>query len=189
MSRLSRQCGILNISQPCRPTRPVAWIALLLHLTPSSRVGFQYIDSSTFPLTIYCLCCLKDAVIRKPEITCVGLVCYWDLGAGAAGSSGSGCGIEMQPIKGNPLHSLGRLADWSDWFLCHLAEWESICVHPEPFPYPSDPEFIQQLFTYTDSACLAPHLLTRWSIQFTIYLLFQKLALFSCSFWPPKVKK
>jgi hypothetical protein len=29
MSRLSRQCGILNISQPYRPSRPVTGTALL----------------------------------------------------------------------------------------------------------------------------------------------------------------
>jgi hypothetical protein len=32
MSRLSRQCGILNISQPYRPPWPVKGIALLLTL-------------------------------------------------------------------------------------------------------------------------------------------------------------
>jgi hypothetical protein len=30
VSRLTRQCGILNISQPYRPPRPVTGIALLL---------------------------------------------------------------------------------------------------------------------------------------------------------------
>jgi hypothetical protein len=32
MSRLYRQCGILNISQPYRPTQPVTGIALLFFI-------------------------------------------------------------------------------------------------------------------------------------------------------------
>jgi hypothetical protein len=48
VSRLSRQCGILNISQPCRPSRPVTgisfiWIKRNIGLTctvcPKSRGG------------------------------------------------------------------------------------------------------------------------------------------------------
>jgi hypothetical protein len=43
VSRLSRQCGILNITQPYRPPRPVTGIALLLHSpAPSMFYGFFY---------------------------------------------------------------------------------------------------------------------------------------------------
>jgi hypothetical protein len=51
---------------------------------------------------------------------------------------------------------------------------------PGTIPYPSDPESLQQLFTYTDTECLSLGLLTPWSIQFTIYLHIQHLALFLC---------
>jgi hypothetical protein len=38
VSRLSRQCGILNILQPCRPPRPIMGIALLNYCDRNNRI-------------------------------------------------------------------------------------------------------------------------------------------------------
>jgi hypothetical protein len=40
MSRLLKRCGILNISQPYRPPRPVMWVALLLSLERTSLLRY-----------------------------------------------------------------------------------------------------------------------------------------------------
>jgi hypothetical protein len=41
VSRLSRQCGILNISQPYRPPRPLTGVALLYDFITVKRAKFQ----------------------------------------------------------------------------------------------------------------------------------------------------
>jgi hypothetical protein len=47
VSRLSRQCGILNISQPYRPARPVTGIAFLYtQISPFSHEGDKLLDST-----------------------------------------------------------------------------------------------------------------------------------------------
>jgi hypothetical protein len=65
MSRLSRQCGILNILQPYRPPRPVTGIALLLLYRNKQKDGDKYI-MKYFINCIVCRYCKGNSF--KPDI-------------------------------------------------------------------------------------------------------------------------
>jgi hypothetical protein len=59
VTRLYRQCGILNISQPYRPPRPVTGVALLYFLRSSPIVGWTFVSV----LLASCLVLLRIAQI------------------------------------------------------------------------------------------------------------------------------
>jgi hypothetical protein len=67
MSRLSRQCGILNISQPHRPSRPVTGIALLYFTlldTRSRTVKPRHTQYIHIYIYIYITCRFVTVEIR-----------------------------------------------------------------------------------------------------------------------------
>jgi hypothetical protein len=91
MCRLSRQCGILNISQPYRPPRPVKGIALLLelkvtktkkpitewsgelHLTDGAAL--LNVEASPMKCGISCLTfCLTPTVVSETWFACMRIV-------------------------------------------------------------------------------------------------------------------
>jgi hypothetical protein len=53
MSRLSGQCGILNISQPYRPPRPVMGIALLFFLLIIKEVSAMKFEAQGMPSRLF----------------------------------------------------------------------------------------------------------------------------------------
>jgi hypothetical protein len=55
-SRLSRQCGILNISQLCRPPRPVTGIALLYFYKRNLYLADKYCTILAGAVAVKALC-------------------------------------------------------------------------------------------------------------------------------------
>jgi hypothetical protein len=79
MSRLSRQCGVLNILQPYRPPRPVTGIALLTLLMNRSLDALQDFSplgsavaapQGNLPLPWLCCCCSPRQLASPSWLCC-----------------------------------------------------------------------------------------------------------------------
>jgi hypothetical protein len=112
MSRLSRQCGIRNISQPYRPPRPVTGIALLYFTMNTSLASVSEI--LLLPTSKHSLVCVA-LVVTRPR-SCLTL--HYALAADRKGRPEC---LPNSTAGSASVHGFSELtaADSLGWSLCH----------------------------------------------------------------------